>query len=242
MACHAHGDGWEYWSTNHGHTKFWGKSLEIVQSGVSHLRIGREHYQWQRPSTFVRNLMMGTKYLEHCGQLVVFNSTTNARCMLDFKETGYWGSSPNVVSGVLYSPSGEVDARLQGTRHEQMTQVLDDSHLKVLWRAHSFPNHASEYYGFTSFATTLNEITSDIDGKIPLTDSRYRPDIRALEEGKVDLADMEKQRVEEAQRERKKSRPDPQPRWFKKVGDEYEYSGGYWEEREKGWESVEALW
>ncbi|KZT44580.1 hypothetical protein SISSUDRAFT_1056912 [Sistotremastrum suecicum HHB10207 ss-3] len=242
MACHAHGEGWEYWATSSGRTKFWGKSLEIAPSGTTHLKIGKDHYEWQRPSTFVRNLMMGTKYLEHCGQLIITNTTTNARSILEFKETGYWGSSPNVVTGAVLSPSGNVDAKLEGTWHEQLTQVLDDAHFKLLWRAHPFQKDATEYYGFTSYAITLNEVTPDIADKIAPTDSRLRPDIRALEEGKIDWADTEKIRIEEAQRERRRNNGIPDARWFKQVGEDYVYSGGYWEERESGWKSTARLW
>src|ERR1700761_5688053 len=111
--------------------------------------------------------MMGTKYLEHCGQLTIVNTRDKMRCTLEFKETGYWGTSPNVVAGGVYSASGAEAARLEGTWHEQLAQVLDASHLKLLWKATAFPRHAPEYYGLTEFATTLNEISLDIEGKLP---------------------------------------------------------------------------
>jgi hypothetical protein len=103
---------------------------------------------------------------------------------------------------------------------------------------------ADEYYGFTSFGVTLNEITSDIEGKLPPTDSRYRPDVRSLEEGDLDVAEEQKNRVEEMQRERRRRGADRQPRWFKQVGEEWIYVGGYWEARERGWNNVEIapLW
>ena len=62
----------------------------------------------------------------------------------------------------------------------------------------SFPK---EFYGFTSFATPLN---GDLVGKLPPTDSRYRPDVRASEESNIDRAEEEKQRVEELQRQQRR--------------------------------------
>lgn len=241
MACHAEGEGWEWWATSAGKNHFWGKSLEIEQTGATHLKIGNDHFQWFKPSSFIRNLMVGTKYLEHVGSLSIENMTTGSRCVIEFQEAGYWGT-PNLLSGTVYSPKGKVETRLEGAWHEQLSQSLSASHLRVLWRANAFPKHAPQYYGLTSFATTLNEITKDIEGKLPPTDTRYRPDLRALEQGNVPLAEAEKARVESAQRERRSRGTEVQPKWFEKVGpEEYIYMGGYWEQRSKGW-ACQSLW
>lgn len=241
LAYHAEGEGWELWATSSGKTKFWGKSLEIIPQGTIHLKIGDQHYQWTRPSSFMRNLMMGTKYLEHCGKMVIENTTAGGRCTLDFKEGGYWGPV-NMVAGTVVSASGETKTQLEGKWDEQMARKLDSSYLQVLWRMIPFPKNAPDYYGFTSFGITLNEVTPDLEGRLPLTDSRHRTDVRALEEGDLDSAEEEKKRIEEAQRERRRRGADRQPRWFKQVGDEWVYAGGYWEQRERGWKDVEALW
>ena len=189
----------------------------------------------------MRNLMLGTKYLEHCGKTVIHNNSTGARCVLEFKESGYWGPS-NLVVGTVFSAEGRTLSHLEGKWDEQMSQKLDENHLRVLWRMTPFPRSTSEYYGFTSFGITLNEITPDLEGKLPPTDSRLRPDVRALEEGDIDLAEDEKVRVEELQRERRKRGEERKPRWFKKVGEEWLYTGGYWEQRAQGWKDIESLW
>ncbi|KAI0095308.1 Oxysterol-binding protein-domain-containing protein [Irpex rosettiformis] len=241
LAYHAEGDGWELYATSGGKTKFWGKSLEIIPQGTTHLVIGEDHYEWTKPSSFMRNLMMGTKYLEHAGKMTIQNVSTKARCVLEFKESGYWGPV-NQVEGTVFSPKGQAVSQLEGKWDEVMVQKLDMQHLRVLWRITPFPRNVSDYYGFTAFGITLNEITSDLVGRLPPTDSRLRPDVRALEEGDVDLAEDEKHRVEELQRERRRQGQERKPRWFKKVGEEWQYVGGYWEERAHGWKSVENLW
>ena len=189
----------------------------------------------------MRNLMMGTKYLEHCGKMVIQNTTTGARCVLEFKESGYWGP-PNQVVGVVQSSDGSTLAHVEGKWDEQLVQKLDASHLRILWRMTPFPRNAPEYYGFTSFGITLNEITPDLVNKLPPTDSRLRPDVRALEEGNLDVAEHEKARVEEMQRDRRKRGTERKPRWFRKNGEEWEYVGGYWEQRAQGWKDAEPLW
>ncbi|KAF8335486.1 Oxysterol-binding protein [Cantharellus anzutake] len=253
MACHAEGDGWEFWGTSGAKNKFWGKSLEIVPLGTTYLKIGNETYSWQKPSSFMRNLIAGEKYLEHVGHLTIHTTTPHLSCTLEFKAGGFWGARDEVV-GQIISPS-HPSVQLRGRWHQSFSELLDESgsHLHVLWRASEFPENAPEYYGFTSYAITLNEITSDLDGTLPPTDSRLRPEQRALEEGRVDDAEEGKAQSEALQRQRRKEREDRDeewtPRWFRRVegkgelGYEWEYKGEYWDAREKSeWGNIEPLW
>lgn len=243
IAYHAEGDNWELNATSCGRTKFWGKSLEIIPMGVTRLKIDQDIYVWNKPSSFIRNLMVGTKYFEHTGKMTIENSTSQVRCVLDFKQNGYWGPS-NVVSGTIYDSQGDTIGQLDGKWDDQMCQILDASHLHVLWKPAPFPKNAPECYGFTSFSITLNEITSDLVAKLPPTDSRNRPDVRALENGELDLAEEEKLRVEQLQRERRNAGKERQPKWFKYVDDQWQYVGGYWEARSRAWkqEAIQPLW
>lgn len=72
------------------------------------------------------------------------------------------------------------------------------------------------------------------------TDSRLRPDIRKLETGDIDGAAVEKTRLEEKQRDAKKTRKGKKgeiwtPKWFSQginpytKQDDWLYSGGYWD-------------
>ncbi|KIY65502.1 hypothetical protein CYLTODRAFT_432183 [Cylindrobasidium torrendii FP15055 ss-10] len=243
MAYHAEGENWEMWATSAGRTKFWGKSLEIIPLGGTHVRIGEDHFSWKKPSSFMRNLMMGTKYLEHVGQLVIENAHDGAKCVLEFKQTGYFGAS-NQVAGVIYSGKGSAVSHLEGKWDEQLSETVDPSHLRILWRAAPWPKETQEYYGFTSHSMTLNEITTDLESQLPPTDSRFRPDVKALEDGNIETADAEKIRVEELQRERRRNGKEAHPKWFKQDGDEWVYKGGYWEARAKAWKGADVpnLW
>lgn len=189
--------------------------------------------------------MVGTKYFEHCGQMVIENTTTAERCVVEFKQNGYWGPA-NVVSGTIFDKDESTVGQLDGKWDDQMHQVLDSSgsRLQVLWKMTPFPKNAPECYGFTNYGITLNEITKDLDNKLPPTDSRYRPDVRALENGELDLAESEKLRVEQMQRDRRNRGQEREPRWFRQMGDEWEYVGGYWEARAKGWmrDPIAPLW
>lgn len=45
------------------------------------------------------------------------------------------------------------------------------------------PRISRQMYNFTNFAITLNELESGMEGILPQTDCRLRPDIRAMENG-----------------------------------------------------------
>ncbi|KAK9458354.1 Oxysterol-binding protein-domain-containing protein [Dipodascopsis uninucleata] len=110
----------------------------------------------------------------------------------------------------------------------------------LIWENHPRPPAP---FNLTPFAITLNALPEKLSPWIAPTDTRLRPDQRAMEEGEYDFAAKEKNRLEENQRARRKQREASgvaySPRWFKKsrhpaTGDEYwESTGEYWTTREK---------
>ncbi|XP_068788469.1 oxysterol-binding protein-related protein 1 isoform X2 [Struthio camelus] len=109
----------------------------------------------------------------------------------------------------------------------------------LLWRITPRPPNSAQMYNFTSFAMALNELDKEMESIIPKTDCRLRPDIRAMENGEIDLASEEKKRLEEKQRtarkNRSKSEEDWKTRWFHQGPNPYTgtqdwlYSGNYWD-------------
>uniref|UniRef100_A0A8C1ALY8 Oxysterol-binding protein n=1 Tax=Cyprinus carpio carpio TaxID=630221 RepID=A0A8C1ALY8_CYPCA len=111
----------------------------------------------------------------------------------------------------------------------------------LLWRISSRPPHSAEMYNFTNFAMTLNELEPGMEGVLAPTDCRLRPDIRAMENGNIDEASIEKERLEEKQRasrkERAKDGEDWSTRWFQLGTNPYTgsqdwlYTGGYFDRK-----------
>ncbi len=59
------------------------------------------------------------------------------------------------------------------------------------------PLDSEQYYGFSYFAMQLNECLEEEKELLPLTDCRFRPDQRLLENGCLQEAEQEKKRVEQ---------------------------------------------
>uniref|UniRef100_A0A671YTQ6 Oxysterol-binding protein n=1 Tax=Sparus aurata TaxID=8175 RepID=A0A671YTQ6_SPAAU len=119
----------------------------------------------------------------------------------------------------------------------ETVQVIPGSEL--VWKITPRPDNSAKFYAFSTFAMHLNELEKSMEGVIPLTDSRLRPDIRAMENGDIDLASAEKKRLEEKQRmarkNRTKSSEDWKTRWFQQgpnphnKAQDWLYLKGYWE-------------
>ena len=220
VAFYAEGKGWKAQGWSAVKNKFWGKSLELIPEGSIRLEFGDgDVFSIQKPSSFMRNLLAGNKYLEHVGELVVTNESTGQRAVLEFKEGTMWGgsSSRNGVEGKIYDANDSTVTTMKGKWSDSISRQKDKENYQLLWEANEMPPYAEEYYGFTYFAMSLEELSEDCKDVLPPTDSRLRPDQRAVEEGQVDKAEELKHKLEEAQRaRRKKFQGEYVPKWFHK--------------------------
>ncbi|KAG0059564.1 hypothetical protein BGZ89_000298 [Linnemannia elongata] len=259
MACHAESvHNWTLSMDSRAKTKFWGKSMELMPNGTIHIYFTKtnDHFTIAKPTTWMRNLMAGTKYLDHTGDMKIINHTTKETCVLTFKESSFFSGTKHELVGHVMAANGAKKRTLQGRWSESLMEEVGPNKLERLWKAHAPPPNHERYYGFTAFTIQLNELTEGLEKKLPRTDTRFRPDQSLFEHGRVEEADREKLRVEQKQRELRKqmeSKGEPwEVRWFEKradpqtedpEGQTWVYKGGYWEARESGqWNEKIALW
>lgn len=255
IASHAESYAYSYWQCTKLKSKFWGKSMEFIAEGTFHVILNeKEHYTFTKPSSWMRNMIAGDKYLEHVGEMKVVNQTSGEHAIVTFKEGTGGGifSAPkerNNVTALLYTVDGEKRKRIVGKWSEALAEDINmEGHtLSVIWKATmpTNPDFTKKYYGFSQFAIELNEITSIEKGKLPKTDSRLRPDQRLYEEGKIDEADDEKRRIENKQRDTRASLAEQgipwSPQWFlleDRYSNEQENSEQDLKENEDGFNQV----
>jgi hypothetical protein len=121
-----------------------------------------------------------------------------------------------------------------------------DNTAKTIWRMGAMPEDAHIYYGFTRFAIELNELTEGSKEELPPTDTRFRPDQRCLENGLIEKAELEKHRIEERQRARRKKLESQgqhhEPMWFVNKDNEWLFNNNYWPKRENlGFKNMNLL-
>ncbi|XP_041940474.1 oxysterol-binding protein-related protein 6 isoform X2 [Alosa sapidissima] len=241
-ACHCESKKFTFWQDVRWKNKFWGKSMEILPIGTVNVMLPSygDHYEWNKVTTCVHNILSGRRWIEHYGEITIRNTKSSACiCKLTFVKGNYWSSNVNEVQGFVMDQEGKVVHRLFGKWHEGLYCGVPPS-AKCIWRPGSMPMDYELYYGFTRFAIELNELCPVMKDMLPPTDARFRPDQRFLEEGNVEMAAAEKQRIEDLQRTRRKWNDENntkyQPRFFKKVVDlsqreRWVSNNTYWELR-----------
>ncbi|CAI5672229.1 oxysterol-binding protein-related protein 6-like isoform X3 [Oreochromis aureus] len=240
-ACHAESENFTFWQDQRWKYKFWGKSVEIISSGLVNVTLPRygDHYEWNKAVTCIHNVLSQQRSLEHYGEVIIRNTKSDVcTCKITFVKSRYWSSdsSKNEVQGVVLDQAGSVIHRFGGLWHEGIfCDTLPTP--KCIWKPNVQPDDYVQFYGFSSYARELNELTSELKAVLPPTDTRFRPDQRLLEEGKIAEADKRKDEVEEKQRERRKEMAkkgeEHIPRFFRKSVDEagrevWLYNGTYW--------------
>lgn len=260
-------------------SKFYGKSFDINPLGTWFLKLrlpsgGEELYTWKKITMTVIGIITGSPMVDSYGPMEVKNWTTGEVCMLDFKPRGWTAASANQVSGKVVDASGKTRFSIGGRWNDKIYARLtpgfeapveapkgqlrahepNSMQAFLVWEAHQRPTGIP--FNLTPFVITLNALPDSLRPLLPPTDTRLRPDQRAMEDGRYDFAAAEKNRVEEKQRARRREREangeEFVPKWFSKArckitGEEYWITNGdYWRVRESvreggKWERVEEI-
>ena len=245
-------------------SKFSGKSFDIGHLGTWFLKLrsaaGVEMYTWKKATSSVVGIITGNPTVDHYGTMEIKNWTTGEVAVLEFKPRGWKASSAYQVSGKVLDKKGEpcwsIDGRWNSKLYARLTPgssasttllnrsdtnalALGANQAVLVWEAHERPSGIP--FNLTPFVLTLNAITDRLKSKIAPTDTRLRPDQRAMEDGDYDFAASEKIRLEEEQRARRRERElkgeEYVPRWFKPAvcqttGEKFwEFTGDYWKVR-----------
>ncbi|KAG9279499.1 oxysterol-binding protein-related protein 7-like [Astyanax mexicanus] len=244
-ACHAESENFTFWQDQRWKNKFWGKSVEIISTGMVNVTLPRygDHYEWNKVVTCIHSVFSQQRWLEHYGDVVIKNlNSDECTCKMTFLKSHVVGGETikNEVQGTVLDQAGNVVHRFGGSWHEGIfCDTLPEP--QCIWKPNPQPDDYFDYYGFSSYARELNDLTPDLKPLLPPTDTRFRPDQRLLEEGKVSEADKKKDELEEKQRERRKELTkrgeEHIPRFFRKTVDEagrevWVTNGTYWRIRE----------
>ncbi|CAI4212238.1 unnamed protein product [Parascedosporium putredinis] len=231
LAMHADAEKWSFTQAPAPSQKFWGKSAEINTEGRVRVALrlaadgSDEFYSWTIATMFLRNVVVGEKYVEPVGTMTVLNESTGAKAVVEFRSKGMFGGRGEDVQVETFDSSGKhTGSSLSGTWTGSLRVVeAGKSAGREIWKAGAMVENAARAYGMTAFAAGLNEITMIEDGRLPPTDARLRPDQRLAEQGNLDEAEDWKVRLEEAQRARRRvleeNGEEHKPRWFVKVAD-----------------------
>ena len=226
-----------------------------------------ELYTWKKVTTSVIGIITGSPAVDNYGVMEIKNWSTGEVGTLEFKPRGWKASSAYQVVGRVTDSDGKTRWSLGGRwndkiyarltpgweddalspnhpGHTELARLQDSTTMNstrafLVWQANKRP--AGIPFNLTPFGVSLNDAEEPLASAVALTDTRLRPDQRAMEDGAYDFAAEEKNRLEEKQRARRRWREtrgeEFVPRWFAKAkcpttGEEYwRASGEYWRTR-----------
>lgn len=286
-AAWAEGPSWTYWGESNVKSKFYGRSFDINPLGTWFLKLrpiqgGKEElYTWKKVTSSVVGIITGNPTVDNYGPMEIKNWMTGEVALLDFKPRGWKASSAYQISGKVCDASGNVRVSMGGRWNSKLYARLtpgyeaavtepsqesgpvhrgsmtDTNRAYLVWEANARPSGIP--FNLTPFVLTFNHIDEKLEPWLAPTDSRRRPDQRAMEEAQYDLAASEKTRLEERQRARRRAREakgeEFVPAWFFKArceitGEEHwKFNGNYWIQRDKAgpngdpraWEGLEPI-
>ena len=255
---------WDYYGESAVKSKFYGKSFDINPLGTWFLKLrpstgGEELYTWKKVTSSVIGIITGSPTVDNYGPMEIKNHNTGETCTLDFKARGWKASSAYQVSGKVMGTDGKTRWSIGGRWNEKiyarLTPGFEDNVLSpssktsepgsgkafLVWEAHPRPPNIP--FNLTPFVVTFQSLPENLRPYLPPTDTRLRPDQRAMEDGEYDLAATEKNRVEERQRAKRREREaqgeEFKPRWFSKskdpvTGEDFWLANGkYWAVRDE---------
>lgn len=260
---------WDFYGESAVDTNFNGRSFAVKHLGMwnIHLRPDNddpaEFYTYKKPDNTVIGILVGNPQVDNHGEVRITNHTTGDYCILNFKARGWRSSSAYEIKGEVFNKNKQRVWVLGGHWNDSIyaKKVVGKSNNNdfptgsekskkadpgpnydgdkfLVWKANPRPTAP---FNLTQFAITLNAPQPHLVKWIAPTDTRLRPDQRAMENGEYDKAADEKNRVEEKQRAAKRERDAKnikyQPQWFKREVHPitkqpyWRFQGKYWQER-----------
>lgn len=240
-------ENFEFWANTMVKTSFKGQYVEVKPLGGAHVKLKKykDHFVFFKATTSVNNIIIGKIYVDNYGEMVCENHTTGDKGVLKLTQRGWGDKGAYEVNGYVKDKMGLEKFKIEGRWDQNLTLTnLETKQKKIIWTKNKMPEKFDFQFFFTEYTINLNHINIELMKRIAPTDSRLRPDQRALEYGYIDVAGTEKLRLEEKQRAKRKEWEKTgyhhKAVYFKETVDpftqknEYVYLGGYWEDREKG--------
>ena len=187
--------------------KFFKGSVELLFKNKTHIHFKKtgDHYIFNPPTVYVKGLMKPPLYNDYGGTTIIQNTTdTSYRCELKFIEEGWTSDSLGNFEGTVFKDYETVVYLLKGNWRKEIYMTDPDGKNRVdllkLDENQNYLKNTIDEYVIPEYTCRLNQITPNLEKILPKNDSRFRMDMRLLEE-KVETNEAQsyKQRYENKQ-------------------------------------------
>ena len=227
--------------------KFFKGSIELIFKNKTHVHCKKtgDHYIFNQPNVYVKGLMKPPLYNDYSGTTVIQNTTdTSYRCELKFIEEGWTPDSLGNFEGTVFKDYETIVYLLRGNWLKEIYMTDPEGNNRVdllnLDEEQEYLKNNVDSYVIPQYSCRLNQISPELEKILPKNGSRFRQDIRLLEEKEeTDEAQSYKVKYEEKQRKElcgedhkilffnEKQSPETDDKY-------YIPNGKYWEYRKEG--------
>ena len=188
--------------------KFFKGSIELLFKNKIHVHCKKtgDHYIYNPPTVYVKGLMKPPLYNDYAGTTVIQNtSDTSYRCELKFIEEGWTPDSLGNFEGTIFKDYETIVYLLRGNWQKEIYMTDPEGNNRVdllkLDENQEYIKNNVDSYCIPQYSCRLNQMTPELEKILPKNDSRFRMDIRLLEEKtETDEAQSYKVRYEQKQR------------------------------------------
>ena len=183
-------------------------SVELLFKNKTHIHCKKtgDHYIFNPPNVYLKGLLNPPLYNDYGGTTIIQNTTDSSyRCELKFIEEGWTPGSLGNFEGTVFKDFETVVYLLKGNWKKEiyMTDPEGENRIDLLTLDENqeyLKNNVDEYV-LPEYSCRLNQITPELEKILPKNDSRFRMDMRLLEEKtETDEAQSYKERYEQKQR------------------------------------------
>lgn len=182
-AFHVSNERWVFYQNSQTTTKFMGNSLDIDTHGRSHIYFPDtgDHFYFTNPCTRVHNIIVGSMWTEHYGDISIENVRTKEKLTITLKKAGIFQGTQFGITAYVLDASGKKKIKLSGKWNDAL-------HLEWLSKS---PQHEAkskltvfkvqpetrvEPYFLNKFTESLYQFTPEMKELLLPSDSRRRLD------------------------------------------------------------------
>jgi hypothetical protein len=203
-----------------------------------------KEFVYNKPIVYIKGVLTGKLTTDYSGLVEIYSDKGEIGARINFEE-----NTGEIKGGIYNKNDLENPIGIFKGNWKNSIKYVKFGKESVIWEKDN--NLKIGRYDLNSlnyplnFETLkLNEINDELKKFLPISDSRFRPDIQIYENGDLEKTEEVKKKLEEKQRVKFKDLEDKKeeykPKYFKKEKNElsndevYVYCGDYFEERKKG--------
>ena len=216
-ACYCKGlkSNYLYQTNQKTNIKFSGKALNMRQQFRAYIDLPdfQERYEVEFPIMELHNFIIGTPYIDIAETMKINKRDSQQKAIINFSSRG-WFAKDKDIAKIEGKICNEID---QGKKKKftdtsmlitgnwnadiYLQRVLpSQGEIETVWSKVPYPENHEMMYGMSHFSLQMNYFPSRLHNKVAPTDTRRRPDQRALENGDMKAAADHKEFLEQKQR------------------------------------------